>query len=196
MQADGAKKLSFGAALLAALAASSCCLVPLVLTALGLGGAAATAVLGAFRPYLFGAAGVLLAAGFYFAYRKPKACGCARPGMKGRWTWWLASALVLVAALAPSRIARWAAMGPPGAAPPDLVQEIITVRGLDCEACAAPISTALSKVGGFYDLHLDLAAGTATVRYQPAAARLQAYVAAINELGYEAAMPSGSESKR
>ena len=47
-----AKTLTVGGALLAALAASSCCIGPLVLAALGIGGAGAMSVLSAYRPYI------------------------------------------------------------------------------------------------------------------------------------------------
>jgi copper chaperone CopZ len=63
------------------------------------------------------------------------------------------------------------------------------VEGMDCEACAVHIRGALAKVGGFHDMTLDLNGQAITVAYEPAPGRLQAYVAAINDLGYEAALP-------
>lgn len=88
-QPDRAKKLTLGGAILAALAASSCCIGPLVLAALGVGGAGALAALGAYRPYILGVTAVLLAGGFYLTYRKPRAavaegdaCGCEKPSPK------------------------------------------------------------------------------------------------------------------
>src|SRR5579875_1214121 len=84
-----AKKLTLGGAVLAALAASSCCIGPLILAALGIGGAGAFAVIGAYRPYILGVTAVLLAGGFYLTYRKPRAsavggdaCGCEQPSPK------------------------------------------------------------------------------------------------------------------
>ncbi len=80
------KKASFGAAVLAALAASSCCLGPLVLGALGLGGAASFAAFAAYRPVLLAVTAGSLLFGFYLAYRKPKAgpqaCGCEQPARR------------------------------------------------------------------------------------------------------------------
>ncbi|WP_394844913.1 heavy-metal-associated domain-containing protein [Pendulispora brunnea] len=110
---------------------------------------------------------------------------------------WIAGAFVLALAAAPSLFARWAvASNRNVTAPGKLAQSVIEVRGMDCEACAAPISAALAKVGGFYDLRLDIAAQRATVRYEPAPARLDAYVAAINDLGYDAALqPTGRQRR-
>jgi mercuric ion transport protein len=95
-------------AVAAALGASACCLGPLLLTALGLGGAASAVALAAYRPYFLLLAAVLLAGAFYLAYRRPAtACApgasCDRSGAvrAGRVLLWVAAALVLLAATFP-----------------------------------------------------------------------------------------------
>ena len=201
-----AKTLSIGGALLAALAASSCCLGPLLLAALGLGGAGATAALAAYRPYLLAGTAALLAGGFYFTYRKRMAavadpCGCARPRSHraGRVGLWIATVGVVVVAAAPPLLARWGnamSRGTSIAADASLARATIDVQGLDCEACAAPIRRALARVGGFHGLEMDIPKQAITVAYEPAPGRLAAYVAAINELGDEARLPDGSEARR
>lgn len=72
--------------LLAALAASSCCILPLVLFSLGVSGAwiGNLTRLAPYQPYFIAGAVALLASGFWLVYRPPKAaCGegeaCARP---------------------------------------------------------------------------------------------------------------------
>ena len=201
---DRARKFTLVSAVLAALAASSCCIGPLLLAALGIGGAGAFAALAAYRPYILGATAVLLAGGFYLSYRRPKVsqgddCGCERPrpvaGRLGRAGLWVATVLVVVLAAAPTLLARAARRAPvPVTAGQHVEQAVLSVQGLDCEACAAPIRTALAKVGGFHDLRLDLKAQTVAVSYEPAPGRLQAYVTAINDLGYEASMPNAAAS--
>ena len=69
MNESGARKLSLSGAILAALAASSCCLGPLVLAGLGLGGAGVLAALSSHRVPILGVTAALLAAGFYTATR-------------------------------------------------------------------------------------------------------------------------------
>lgn len=66
---------------LGAVAMSSCCIVPLVLFSLGITGAwiGNLAALYPYKIYFFMATAGFLAAGFYKAYRKPKAAACA-PG--------------------------------------------------------------------------------------------------------------------
>ena len=200
-----AKKVTIGGAIVAAIAASSCCIGPLILAALGVGGAGAFALLGAYRPYILGVTGVLLAGGFYLTYRKPHAvvpqgdaCGCEQPspkaGRAAKIGLWIATSLVVVFAAAPNLIACLASRGhePAVAVTAGATVETATIRveGMDCEGCATHVRGALAKVGGFHDLTLDLKGQAITVGYEPAPGRLQAYVAAINDLGYEASLPS------
>jgi mercuric ion transport protein len=203
---ERATKFSIGGALLAALAASSCCLGPIVLAALGVGGAGAAGALGAYRPYLLAGTAALLVAGFYFGYRKPPvatgdACGCERPRANpaARIGLWSATVAIVLVAAAPPLFARWEEAKVTKAdatLEANLATDLIAVPGIDCQACAAPLRRALGKVGGFHDLKLDIPKQALTVTYEPAAGRLAAYVAAINALGYEAKLPRESEGRR
>ncbi len=91
---------------LGALAAMSCCIVPLALFTLGIGGAwiGNLTALAPYQPIFIGIALGFLAPGYYLAYRKPRsACAegeaCARPlpGRVVKAALWAASALVLSA---------------------------------------------------------------------------------------------------
>ena len=194
---ERAQTLSLGGAVLAALAASSCCLGPMVVAALGLGGAGAFAVLAAYRSYILGATALLLAIGFYLSYRKPRGvapdvCGCEKPkaSRAGRIGLWTAALLTATFAAAPSLLAGGTPHRPPVLlAGHHLEHAVIRVHGIDCAACAVPLRNVLTKVGGFNDLRLDLPNQTIDVSYEPAPGRLAAYVAAIDELGYEASLP-------
>jgi len=191
------RRWSIGGAVIAAFAASSCCLGPLLLAALGIGGAGGIAGLGAYRLYLLAGTAALLSAGFYFTYRKPRApfesadaCGCERPRTNrvGRIGLWIATVLVVLVAAAPL-LAKWADRARPSITNANVTKTTIAVEGIDCEACAAPIRKALAKAGGFHELELDIPKQSITVTYEPAPGRLEAYVSAINELGYEAKLP-------
>lgn len=61
---------------LGAVAAKSCCLLPLVLASSGLGGAWLSQELTAYRPYLLGVAWITVAAAWLFAVRRSRAA-CA-----------------------------------------------------------------------------------------------------------------------
>ena len=79
-------RIAVAGGILGALAASSCCVLPLALTLLGVSGAwmANLRALAAYQPYFIGVAILALSYGFYQVYWKPKvACAvgdaCARP---------------------------------------------------------------------------------------------------------------------
>jgi mercuric ion transport protein len=193
-----AARKAVGGAIVGALAASSCCIGPLVLAALGVGGAGAFALLAAYRPHILAVTALLLGVGFYLTYRRPRvaegdACGCERPkaSRAGRVGLWGASAVVVLLAAAPPLLAAVSHRAPIPVGTARVEHTVISVQGLDCEACAAPIRSALVKVGGFHDLALDLKAQSVTVTYESAPGRLDAYVAAINALGYEASVGRG-----
>jgi mercuric ion transport protein len=91
--------------LLGALAASSCCIVPLVLFALGVSGAwiGNLTALAPYQPLFVALTLGFLGAGFFFVYRQPKsmcadASACARPASRRVVKTALWSAAVLVAA--------------------------------------------------------------------------------------------------
>jgi mercuric ion transport protein len=92
--------------LAAGLLASSCCILPLVLVSLGIGGTWMSFLTGLspYQPYFLGMASLLVGAGLWRAYRKPKECApgsmCANPSA-GRITnsvLWIGAALAVSAA--------------------------------------------------------------------------------------------------
>ncbi len=92
---------------LGALAMSSCCILPLVLFSLGITGAwiGNLASLYPYKAYFFVVTAGFLAAGFYWAYRKPKIAACDVDGYCGtpiadrinKTVLWLSTLLVLAA---------------------------------------------------------------------------------------------------
>lgn len=94
----------------AAIGASSCCVLPLVLFALGVSGAwiGNVTVLAPYQPYFIVAAVAFLGVGFFRVYRRPRtACAegetCARPGSTRlvKIALWAASVLVAIAVAFP-----------------------------------------------------------------------------------------------
>ncbi|PWB60164.1 MAG: mercury transporter MerT [Bradyrhizobiaceae bacterium] len=89
-----------------ALAASSCCIVPLILFGLGIGGAwiGNLTALAPYKPFFVAGTAGLLGYGFYLGYWKPRrACAdgaaCARPipNRLVQLSLWIATALVIAA---------------------------------------------------------------------------------------------------
>lgn len=89
---------------LSALAASACCLGPLVFALLGVAGGGLLVKMAPYRPYFMVATFALLSAGFYLTYRKPKQvrtmgpeCDCPAPRANrvGEIMLWVATVLVV-----------------------------------------------------------------------------------------------------
>ena len=105
--------LTVAGAVVSGLLASVCCIGPLLLAALGIGGAGLLARFESYRPAFTAATFALLGAGFWLAYRKPKviegdACGCEYPKANrlGRALLWIAAAVAIVFWSAPYIIER------------------------------------------------------------------------------------------
>ena len=105
--------LTVAGAVASGLLASVCCIGPLLLAALGIGGAELLARFESYRPAFTAATFALLGVGFWLAYRKPKviegdACGCEYPKANrlGRALLWIAAAVAIVFWSAPYIIER------------------------------------------------------------------------------------------
>lgn len=107
-RAGNTKVLSAGA-IGSAIAASICCLGPIVLALLGLGGGALLLKFESYRPYFLAATALFLGAAFYVTYRRPagEECepdsACARPASrKGqKIALWIVTVIVVLAAAFP-----------------------------------------------------------------------------------------------
>src|SRR6266571_9323761 len=95
--------LTLTGALVAGLAASACCLGPLVLTIVGIGGAASALALSPCRPYFLVLTAGFLGLAFYLTYRRPaSACGpgngCEMPKVNrlGKTLLWLVTLVVVL----------------------------------------------------------------------------------------------------
>jgi mercuric ion transport protein len=71
---------SLTGALAASVMASACCIGPLALATLGLGGAAYAVALEPYRPWFIGFTTIFLGGAFYFIYRKPAPENCGPDG--------------------------------------------------------------------------------------------------------------------
>jgi mercuric ion transport protein len=90
---------------LAALLGTACCIGPVTVAVLGAGGAIAAARLAPFRPYLLGAATLLLLFGFWASYRPlvvrgARSCSSAT-GRTTRIVLWLAAVVTAASAVLP-----------------------------------------------------------------------------------------------
>lgn len=196
------ERLAASGAVLAAGAASVCCIGPLLFVVLGLGSFGAAAAFEPARPYLLAASVLLLAFGFYRAYfRREAASSSCEPGeacaakpasRASRVTLWVASIMVLAFALSPYYVgplarrftARPAATS---AAPrPATMRATFKVSGMTCAGCETTIRLALEKTAGVKGAEVSYDRGEAVVEYDPTVTTPEKLRDAISETGYPA----------
>ncbi|HHT9155870.1 MAG TPA: mercuric transporter MerT family protein [Candidatus Tripitaka sp. YC43] len=78
------EKIFAGGSILTAILASSCCIGPLVLAAIGVGGASFFAPIAKYRPIFIGITFALIGVSYYFIYGRKRAC-CPGESTKRRW---------------------------------------------------------------------------------------------------------------
>lgn len=177
----------------AALAASSCCTLPLVLVSLGISGAWVSnlTALQPFRPVFMALAVGLL--GFaawrhYQALRGPQ-CACEEDQRPQTTRILLGVGGLLVVALlfspyllpASSTAGRTSAFTPP----PTQVQEVVLrIEGMTCSSCATTVGTALKQLDGVLEAQVSYDPAQALVRYDAARVSVTALTAATARAGY------------
>lgn len=194
------ERLAASGAVLAAGAASVCCIGPLLFVVLGFGSFGAAAAFDPARPYLLAASVLLLAFGFYRAYSRREAasyepgeaCSAKPSSRMSRVTLWVASMMVLAFAFSPYYV------GPPArrltarpaatsAAPqPAAMRATFKVSGMTCAGCETTIRLALEKTAGVKGAEVSYDRGEAVVEYDPAVTTPEKLCDAISETGYPA----------
>lgn len=193
-------RVVFGGSILAAVAASLCCIGPLVAALLGLGAFSAAAAFQMLRPYLLGLTALLLTAGFYLTYRRREVrcedgtCKVQRASRTSRILLWIVTALAIGFAASPYWSAALLRAGassitlprPDTSASSNEVKATITVNGMTCDACTANVQRALAKTPGVTSADVSYQSGQAIVVYKPDLIDLDAIRAAIDGSGYKA----------
>lgn len=198
---------------MAAVAASLCCIGPLIAVAISLGTFSAAAAFEALRPYLIGLTALLLAGAFYLTYRKRAvtceggACQVRGSSRASKILLWLATVAVVAFATFPyysgallrantqknDPVAKSDATA--GVAnPSETVQQsqpatataLIGVEGMTCGACAVTARLALNKVKGVSSAEVSFEKKEAKVTYDPALATPDRLKAAIDAAGFKA----------
>lgn len=197
--ADRKTNWSVMAAVGAALAASACCAIPLLLVGLGLGGAwiGTLTALEPLRPLFIGlAVGALGFAGYreWRTSRTPDCdCETSMPAAMRRTL--LVIGLVAVAGFIASpwivRDTASAGAGLPVKAADQsstteapLEQIVLEVEGMTCASCNVTVRKALTNVDGVRDAAVTFDPPRAVVRYDPAKVSVDALTQATADVGY------------
>lgn len=192
-------KALIGASLIARMAASLSCILPIVFALAGAGIVGASALFAAWRPYLLGITFLLLGLGFYFAYRKPKhACEpgsvCEKPATNRtrRIGLWIATTVVLIVAAFPyysesvAKLLLTSNVSETTAAARRLDRASFAVEGMDCTACAAAIEKKLRDLDGVSSAVVSYEQKRARVEFDVNKVTIVQLEQAIQDAGYRA----------
>lgn len=181
--------------ILAALAASSCCIPPVIAAIAGVGGAAGTlSWMEPLRPYLIGLA--VIAIGYaWYSHLKPKKaddCGCDIEKPKFYQTKGFLVGITLFAALSIS-FPYYS-----GIFYPDNTQEVIisensslqkisvSIEGMTCDACQHHVNSAVNALPGIIAVNSSYEKGNAEVEFDNTQTTALEIEKAINSTGYKA----------
>ena len=189
-----------GAGLLTALAASLCCITPLLALVGGLGAsAAAFSWLEPFRPYLMALTLGVLGFAWYQKLRPTPAtddCGCAvdaKPAFtQSRLFLGIVTGLAVLLLTFPYYGARLYPTAPTAApataangATPVWQTATYRIKGMTCEACAQHVEHAVQQLPGVQAVTVSYAQGTAQVRFDAHKSPTAQVEKAINGTGYQ-----------
>jgi copper chaperone CopZ len=193
------EKLALGGSVLSAIAASLCCIGPLVTVIVGASGFAAAGLFVQWRPLFLTITALMLAAAWYLTYRHPKADHCStercpqNPVAKwNRVILWLATSFVIAIAAFPTysgvaaRLLVPAGASDGGPSQVKLARLQVNIPSMDCGACAAGIEAKLNKQDGIQTAQVDFATKTAVIRFEPGKLSPERVTALINETGFKA----------
>lgn len=193
-------------ALAGALAASVCCLGPLVLVTLGATGAwiGNLTALEPYRPLFMLATVGLLGFAFFREHRKPKPEACApgsacsvpaaRRGMRAGL--WVVAALVVVLLVLPYAAPRLVANATAARAPERTASVTLAVHNMTCGGCVATVTKVLTAVPGVASAAVTVEPPRAVVVFDPARVAPGQLAAATAAAGYPAEALADDEWKR
>jgi mercuric ion transport protein len=199
-------KWSMPGAVGAAIVASACCWLPLLLLAFGLSAGGVAGFFEAVRPFFLAAAVLFLGAGFYFVYIRKAKCApgetCATPNLKvqkfNRSMLWITTVLVAGFALfpyySPVLIRATAGGGPVDLSPTrtEASQPAVTetylfnVEGMTCAGCAALLEIQLTKLPGVSRAEVSYPDATALLYVAESDLDANAVAAAAKRAGFTA----------
>lgn len=189
-------KAFLGASLLVALAASFCCILPIIFALAGVGIAGASAFFAAWRPYLLGLTFALLGIGLYVSYRKRRTpcdpgSACERPviNRSSRIGLWLAALFVTLFAAFPyysGSVARLLLSdGKAHAQPASNVEHVaFAVRGMTCPVCAEGVEHKLKEVPGVHKATVSYDQLKAEIESDPQRVPLEEPEKVFTDAGY------------
>ena len=190
-------------AILAAVLASSCCIGPLILAAIGMSGAGFIAPVAEYRPIFIGVTFALIGVAYYFTYwRKRKAC-CPGERPKRRLaheiSLWAITAVAVGLAAFPYAWGHFKGGGVEKAILQDDLKVVtLRVEGMTCSSCADTVKSAVSEVKGVKAVNVDLKNGEVEVGFEKgvSSASSPELLMALEKNGYKGTIVVDFSGKR
>lgn len=185
---------AFGS-IISALIASLCCLGPVALAILGVGGAGLFSKFANLRPYLIGITVVFLGLAFYLTYRKREVrCedGSCKIRSAGKWNkigLWAATIFVVFFLAFPYVVNLSSSSPVRDQIKEEISEVIIPVKGMTCSGCEFNVENAIKKLDGIIQVKAIHKDGEVFVKFEKRKVKIADMVEEINKTGYEAIKP-------
>ncbi|MEE9289324.1 MAG: mercuric transporter MerT family protein [Bacteroidota bacterium] len=182
--------LSSTGSIAAAFIGSLCCIGPIALAVLGLGGVGLFTALGEYRQYIMAGTVVLLGLAFYFTYRKREVIcedGTCKVESASKWNKiavWAAAVAVVFFLIFPYLNISSGTVAEDGSA--SIQTAVLKVEGMTCTSCNTAVEIALRKNQGVLEARASFEEKQAVVKYDPTKVKEQDLVNSVNGLGYTA----------
>lgn len=184
---------TLGGAIIAAIAASLCCVGPLLALGLGLGSFAASAFFAQWRPVLLGVTFALLGIAWYLAYRPPKAAcddsSCAhQPSKATRFALWFGTIVAVVSSVNPwiTGMAIGGSNTAAIAASANAETFSVSIPTMDCAACAKGIEATLRRTPGVLRADVSYDTKRAEIAFDPTITKREKLLTQIDDTGFSA----------
>lgn len=193
-----------GAGVLSAIAASLCCITPVLALISGVSGAASTfSWMEPFRPYLIGIAVLVLGFAWYQKLRPRTTaeiqCACEEDKKPSFWQSKLFLGIVTVFAVIMLAFPYYGRIFYPKTEKQviidssDKIREIkFSVSGMTCSSCEEHVKHAVNQLPGIISIAANHSDGTASVKFDETKTNKEDIIKAINATGYKV---TGTETK-
>ncbi len=194
------RRVTVVGSVLAASAASTCCIGPLVALVLGVASAEATSTLQKWRPIFLAVTFVLLGLAWYLTYRKPKAEGCGdgaacpakRNAKGGKVILWAGTVLAFALSAVPlyagmvARLLHQEDTRPARVVGANMAILRVKIPSMNCAACAVNIERSLMKENGIVRAEVVFKTKLAVIEYDSAKISPEKVVSAVDKTGFTA----------
>ena len=167
-----------------------CCIAPIFLAVLGVGGAGLFSKFANLRPYLMGMTGFFLSLAFYLTYKKRKVkCenGTSKVRRVPKWNkiaLWVTTILVVFFLAFPLLVGSLNISSGSDKMKGEISEVTITVKGMTGASCEFNIENAVKKLDGVIMVKANYKKGKVDIQFEKDKVSINDIVEAINKSGY------------